>query len=188
MTGKARPNPAAQILEPEFAALQVIRSINQSKAADVHELYKAIGVLASKIVNGDDEPLEAMLAGQAIALQHVFAGLMSKAANRSDFHQADVLFRLALKAQAQSAKTIQILGELRNPKSVAFVRQANIASQQIVSNGDSQHPLAQQVDSAPNQLSGETNELRPDTRAPCIEGRVDSSLETVGTINRPSDY
>lgn len=39
----------------------------------------------------------------------------------------DELLRLALKAQAQSRATVEALAEVKNPRSVAFVKQANIA-------------------------------------------------------------
>src|SRR3546814_4081215 len=45
--------------------------------------------------------------------------------------------RLALKAQSQARTTIETLAEVKNPKAVAFVKQANIANNQQVNNGDS---------------------------------------------------
>lgn len=39
----------------------------------------------------------------------------------------DTYLRLALKAQAQCRATLQTLAEIKNPRPVAFVKQANIA-------------------------------------------------------------
>lgn len=41
----------------------------------------------------------------------------------------DKFFRLALKAQNQIRATLQTLAELKAPKQVAFVKQANIGNQ-----------------------------------------------------------
>ncbi len=43
--------------------------------------------------------------------------------------------RLALKAQNQTRTTLQTLAELKAPKQIAFVRQANIGNQVQVNNG-----------------------------------------------------
>ena len=48
----------------------------------------------------------------------------------------ETYMRLALKAQSQCRATLESLSEIRNPRSVAFVRQANIAAgHQQVNNG-----------------------------------------------------
>ena len=40
---------------------------------------------------------------------------------------AETYLRLALKAQAQCRATVEALAEIKNPRPVAFVKQANIA-------------------------------------------------------------
>ncbi len=47
---------------------------------------------------------------------------------------AEIYLRLALKAQAQCARTIEVLREMKNPRPVV-INQANVAAQQIVQNG-----------------------------------------------------
>ena len=49
---------------------------------------------------------------------------------------ADTYMRLALKAQAQCRSTLEALAEIKNPRPVSFVKQANIANgPQQVNNG-----------------------------------------------------
>lgn len=57
----------------------------------------------------------AMLAAQTGDLDRLFIGLVSRAAQVHEPHMADLLLRLALKAQAQCASTLRVLGELKDP-------------------------------------------------------------------------
>lgn len=70
-----------------------------------------------------------MLAAQTIALNAVFSDIAWRAArNTMEYLPAtETYLRLALKAQAQCRATIEALAEIKNPRPVAFVKQANIA-------------------------------------------------------------
>lgn len=58
--------------------------------------------------------------------------------------------RLALKAQAQGVRTLEVLGALKNPQPVAFVKQANIAhGPQQVNNGATEPLPARESEKAP---------------------------------------
>jgi len=61
--------------------------------------------------------------------------------NMSEYiNAAEIYLRLALKAQAQCRTTVETLVEMKNPRPVAFVSQANISNgPQQVNNGT---PLA----------------------------------------------
>jgi hypothetical protein len=84
--------------------------------------------------------------------------------------------RLALKAQSNCRSTIEALGELKHPKAVAFVKQANIAHTQQVNNGAPagiSRPVragagagAEKLTSAPNKLLEQTHGERLDFGAP----------------------
>lgn len=87
---------------------------------------------------GDMRAPEAMLYGQAVALQTIFTSLSRRAAlNVGEYmNAAERYLRLALKAQAQCRATLETLHEMKNPRPVAFVQQANIAhGPQQVNNG-----------------------------------------------------
>ncbi|WP_312359241.1 hypothetical protein, partial [Mixta calida] len=93
--------------------------------------------------------------------------------------------RLALKAQNQTRTTLQTLAELKAPKQIAFVRQANIGNQVQVNNG-TVPTRAREIRNGPNELLEVTYGERLDTRATCAPGGVDTTMEAVGAKHRPS--
>lgn len=142
---------------------------------------------------GDMSGVETMLMTQANTLDMIFNQLARKAAGCEFLNQFQAHLILALKAQAQSRATLEALAEIRNPRPVAFVRQANIANgPQQVNNGakDSAPP-----DTRARGQNGEpTNELLTDERdgqtldpgSTGAAGASHPSLATVGKLNRPA--
>jgi hypothetical protein len=104
-----------------------------------------------------------MLATQAHTLDVLFNRMLRQAWNNVGHYPdtVDKYMRLALRAQAQCRATAETLNEMKNPKPVAFVHQANIA------NGP------QQV----NNENFETN-TRARTRAENSEIQQNKLLET----------
>lgn len=89
--------------------------------------------------NGDLQHCEAMLVGQAHALQSIFVNLSRRAINQEYLKQYEMYLRLALKAQNQSRMTLETLAKIKNPP-VVFAKQANInqgSGNQQVNNGTS---------------------------------------------------
>ena len=86
---------------------------------------------------GDLAAAERMLAGQAVALNAIFAE-MARVAHANLFKVPEVVdryMRLALRAQSQSRATVEALSAIKNPP-VLYARQANIANgPQQVNNG-----------------------------------------------------
>ena len=106
----------------------------------ISELSDKIGT----IQDGDMQPIEAMLIGQAQALQTMFVSLGRQAASKTSLPQYTAFMNLALKAQSQSRATIQALVELKYPKQATFVKQANISNgHQQVNNATSTHAAIQ---------------------------------------------
>lgn len=98
------------------------------KDVDLGELVTEMQGKFEKVKDGDLSTLEAMLVGQATALQTMFTSLTMKAANQEYLKNYQSFMMLALKAQAQSRATISALVDLKYPKQAAtFVKQANIA-------------------------------------------------------------
>jgi hypothetical protein len=79
---------------------------------------------------------EATLISQAATLNTLFHVLTQRASWNLGEHvqAAEIYLRLALKAQAQCARTLEMLQEMKNPRPVV-INQANVAAQQIVQNG-----------------------------------------------------
>lgn len=90
------------------------------------------------INRGDLAAAERMLFAQAVSLNAISAELARRASLNMGSHlQAmESYMRLALKAQAQCRVTVETLAEMKNPRPVAFVKQANISNgPQQVNNG-----------------------------------------------------
>lgn len=143
-----------------------------------------------QVKSGDLSGIEAMLTSQATALDAIFAECARRAClNMGEYiNAADTYMRMAMRAQGQCRATIQTLAEIKNPRPVAFIKQANVAhGPQQVNNGpgDALAPARNFANPA-NKLSGAGNELLPDTRAQGIACEIDTPLETVGAVNRPA--
>lgn len=146
------------------------------------EVHDALSDSIDQVWDGDLKKCEAMLLSQAVALQSIFTNLSRRAVHQDYLKQFDTYLRLALKAQSQSVRTMEALAEIKNPRSVAFVRQANIATTQQVNNGTTSR--VEDSENQQNKLSGATYELLPDTRASQAESRVDQGVEALAAVDR----
>lgn len=146
-----------------------------------------LGELVDKtkaVTDGNMVPVEAMLYGQAVTLQGMFTNLARRAAGQEYLKQFQAYMTLALKAQAQCRATLEALAEIKNPRPVAFVRQANFANgPQQVNNATSTRPPArtEQDGNLQNGLLEAPREQWLDTRAQGKAGGANPALETVGT-------
>ena len=103
---------------------------------DLAELLADLHKRIEKIQGGDMQPVEAMLLGQAMVLETIFTNLARRAAIQEHLKQFQTHLSLALKAQAQCRATLEALAEIKNPRPVAFVKQANISNgHQQINNG-----------------------------------------------------
>ena len=146
-------------------------------------------VLREKITtiqNGDMQPIEAMLIGQAQALQTMFVSLGRQAASKTSLPQCTAFMNLALKAQSQSRATIQALVELKYPKQATFVKQANIAGgHQQINNATSTHAHtpahAKAIENQPNELLSEMNHATLDSSRTATTSAIDKAMATLAT-------
>ncbi len=92
---------------------------------DVQTLMEQLRTTFEQVNNGDLQHCEAMLVGQAHALQSIFMSLARRAANQEYLKQIEMYLRMALKAQNQSRMTLETLAKIKNPP-VIFAKQANI--------------------------------------------------------------
>lgn len=82
-------------------------------------------------------------------------------------------------------RTIEALAELKNPRPVAFVRQANFAENQQVINGEPAQ-AGQFSEKQQSKLSaGGGHELLPNTRTPSLESATHPAMATVAALDRP---
>ena len=154
---------AAAAASPSINAAIVMDAYQGNIAGDVNlmALIESLQESTAKTKADDLSNLEAMLVGQATALQTIFTSLAKRASHQEYFTQYGLYMKLALKAQAQSRATISALVDLKYPKQAAtFVNQANMTTgPQQVNNayGDTPSHIGMQsrtenIDSAPNKL------------------------------------
>lgn len=151
------------------------------------ECLEALTASVAAVHSGNLRGAEALLVGQAVALNAIFTNLALRAKlNMGDYPDAtDRYMRLALKAQTQCRATLETLATIKNPPTV-FARQANIAhGPQQVNNGV---PVAraENLESEQNKLL-EAHGERLDGRATNPAGTRDYTLAPVGTVNRPAN-
>jgi hypothetical protein len=119
---------------PEFqAAFTVMSAVEGGGSMDIGILLKRFGEAADAINNGNMEGPERMAISQAKVLEMLFHELLRRGMANLDSGQFEPLIRLALRAQAQSAKTLETLAVLKKPP--VFANQVNMANQQVINNG-----------------------------------------------------
>ena len=132
--------------------------------------------------------VEAMLYGQAKVLETMFTSLARRAANQDGLKQFQANLTLALKAQAQCRATLEALAEIKNPRPVQFVKQANMTTgPQQVNNAYAGTPSHSGIQSGAGNIQSEQNKLLEsdhgnylDTRAQDAAGRANPCMATVG--------
>ena len=157
------------------------------------ELHARMAEASHAAAAGDLAGLERMLSGQAQVLNTMFCELARRAAMNMGTHleATETYLRLALKAQSQSRATVEALSEMKNPRAVAFVKQANIAQQQQVNNGaPASHAHARESAIPTNELSrleapNEWSALEAGTQAAPARGHP--AMEALGEVHRPED-
>ena len=163
--------PHELLLHPEAqGALRILAWGKFAGDADVSVLVHKMFDATREVKAGNLGMLERMLAAQAISLDTMFTDLAWRARLQEGLPQIQTLTGLAFKAQAQCRATIEALAEIKNPKPVAFVKQANIAhGHQQVNNGDTPLPApaqAQLSPPAPDALAGTWTAAREALPAP----------------------
>ena len=160
---------------------------------DLTTMHARMMGTAKDAAAGDLQMLERMLSGQAQTLNIMFTELARRAALNMGEHleATETYLRLALKAQAQSRATVEALAEIKSPRAVAFVKQANIAHQQQVNNGAQvAHAPAREIPQPANELLEDATheqQQRMVTGAQAAPARSDPEVETVGTVHRAED-
>jgi len=98
-----------------------------SNAVSQQEVCESFKKKTGAVQAGSMDTPERMLMSQAMALQAAFVQVMLKATRTTDLSRMQPLMQLALKAQSNCQVTLETLNEFKNPSSVAFVRQTNVA-------------------------------------------------------------
>lgn len=148
---------------------------------DLQGLADEVAQRCKKITEGDMSNMEAMLGAQALSLQGMFVYLARRAAIQEQAQFIELYTRLAFKAQAQCVRTVEALGELKNPRSVAFInnrgpQQVNLGSAPAKS-GNPQNGLLEE----PQHVIG----MEPRAQGQASAGNP--HMATVGAQHRPEN-
>ncbi len=181
--GVLRPSIGAAI-----ATHNVYRKSVGGELLDIGALSEELTDQVGKVNGGDMKRMEAVLVCQAHTLDAMFNQLTALAMSQEYLKQFECYMRLALKAQAQARATVEAVAEIKNPRPVAFVKQANIAQNQQVNNGTAaptaSDPARENIGTAQNGLLEVSDGERLDTRATGTAGRRDPALEAVDAVDR----
>ena len=133
---KAAAKPADEKMQPH----QIVLSSNVQNAvgiaawgnfageANLQELCNDLGEQTKNVQDGDMRSVEGMLFRQAKTLETMFTNLTRRASKQDNMKWLQTFLTLALKSQAQCRSTLEALAEIKNPRPVSFVKQANIAN------------------------------------------------------------
>jgi hypothetical protein len=184
-------NVAAFLTGPGTAACRVIMGAERSSGLDteldVPALLAQLRDQAVAVNNGNLAHAEAMLMNQATALQTLFARLAERGMSCTEVVPFEANMRMALRAQSQCRATLETLAAIKNPASVAFVRQANIsAGPQQVNNGPAPSRAGNSEIEQSKLLEAQDGE-RLDTGTTGAAGAANQELEALGAVHRPTD-
>ena len=187
--GDTKPEQLAAraLLQPEVRAAATIQKF-EGESLDINYVAAELREQTAAIQSGDMSRAEAMLGAQAHTLDALFSNLARRAQGNMTAGYGDAAeryLRLALKAQAQSVRTIEALAELKAPKAIQFIGQANIANgHQQINNGS----RAGENQTEQTKLSaGGSNGLLSDTRTQGITGAAHQTVGALAEVNRATD-
>ena len=167
------------------AAISIANLYKDAVGLDSPTLAVALEHETDAVHKGDMRRVEAMLVVQAHTLDALFNRMLR---NMHD-NQFELHMRMAFRAQAQCARTIEVLAAVRFPQSPQFIRQQNVAAVQQVNNGAV--PVAARAGEekliAPNQLLEGKDAQRLDPNASPTTVGADPQVEAVGEIHRAAN-
>lgn len=179
---------AEALSKPEVRAASIIQQF-EGDTLDLTSLADELKSQTEAVQTGDMKRPEAILAAQAHTLDALFANLARRAAtnmNGGYLETATAYMKLALKAQAQTVRTIEALGELKSPKHIAFVAQANISNgHQQVNNGNREQVGNKFLQTELSERG--RNELYQNIRASRIASAANPAMEAMVEVNGPTD-
>ena len=131
----------------------IVGEINFTEAVEVMKEK------VSKVNVGDLTGLEATLTAQVTSLDTIFNALARRSNSSDTMTNLEIYMRLALKAQAQCSRTIEVLAAIKNPP-IVFAKQANITNgNQQINNGRVQNNKVSDKPTHAGKTINQSNEL-----------------------------
>lgn len=183
---------ARTLTRPDVGAAAVIEAWSPN-THDVNMLANELAAQVKAVNQGDMQRTEGILLSQAQALDAIFVNLMRRSMTQTGLTQWEAYMRMGMKAQSQCRATLQVLADIKSPRPVAFVKQANInnGGHQQVNNGITADAVPSATPARENEteqtklLEGVTNgRTYMDAGTTPATGRSDKTLEPVEVLNR----
>ena len=171
------------------AALTKSYSSNVVGEVGITELVQSMRQTVTAVSGGNLASAEKMLMAQAVALNTIFSELARRSALNMGEHldASERYMRLALKAQGQCRATLQTLADIKNPRPVSFVNQANITTgPQQVNNGLA-HAPAGNSQTERNELLEHQHGNRLDCGAQGAASGTHRDMEAMEPVHRATD-
>jgi len=179
---------ARNVLLPMVQAAPTLRAFGEPFGQlDLLGLIRELHEQTKAVLEGDLSTGESMLAVQAHTLDSIFNNLAFKAIKSDYIESADVLLKLALRAQSQCRATWETLSTIKNPPVARYVAQANVAhNQQVINNQPptTEAPRARKNPIPPNELLEKKDGERLDSGTKSEAGSVDTAMATLEEVER----
>ena len=191
--GKSKERQIAELsLSAPILNAMTTLSFTQKMMGEI-DLTEAVDVMREKVSNvnaGNLNEMEATLTAQTISLDAMFNELARRAvANMgNNIPVTESYMRLALKAQSQCTRAIEVLAAMKNPP-VVFAKQANIShGHQQVNNGTSPANTLTRTEKTINQpnelLEANNGSEKMDKRTTNTTIPKDKAMAAVDKIDR----
>jgi len=150
---------------------------------NIQDLVNELSDSIKAVQGGDMKRCEAMLMGQAHALQSIFMNFSRRALKQEYQKNLESYFRMAMKAQNQCRMTLETLATIKNPP-IVYAKQANIAhGPQQVNNGTPAPAHTEKILNQSNELLEHQHGNTLDTGTAGETAGHDPAMATLGTIN-----
>ena len=155
------------------------------RQADIGCLTARLRMDVAAAKDGDLHIADRLLVSQSVALDAIFNRLMTDAIGYygSNPREFERYLRLGLKAQSQCRATLESLSAIKNPRSVAFIHQANVAGGHQQINNGATPPADAAKPSSRNELLEVVHGEWVDTGTAGTTVGGDPAVAPVGAIN-----
>ena len=136
LTAKADKDFTRDFATPEYQAMMTETMVTARvwvDQLDLKAMREELNRAADEVNAGNMRLPERMAITQAHTLNHLFNQLTIRAFENPGGQWFEPYMRLALRAQAQSARALETLAALKSP--AIFTKQLNVANQQVVTQG-----------------------------------------------------
>lgn len=178
---------ARVVTTPECLSAFVLTICQNIERSEITQMAEELSRQTKLVRGGDMARVESMLLAQAHTLDGLFAKLTKLALTTGNLGELEQYMRLALRSQNQARATLQTLAEMKAPRQVAFVQQANIGNQVQVNNDTNTGSRAGKKQNPQNELLEKQHGERLDTGKAGAAGRVDSTVAAVAQEYRSQD-